>query len=156
LQDVTAFIDFGPRIADIPDSLMARIMACQPIVSLNRQEAEIAAERFGMDPESLGGQWQKRFASALIVRHDKDGAGFLTGTIAGMFRPFLPRWWTPLAPAIVMQAVRLPGWRRDGAWLMRCSWAMRSRRGWSAIGAAIAPPRERYSSHTKTYRSLRQ
>jgi hypothetical protein len=37
---VTAFIDFGPRIADIPDALMARIMACRPIVSLNRQEAE--------------------------------------------------------------------------------------------------------------------
>jgi hypothetical protein len=36
---VTAFIDFGPRIADIPDALMARIMACRPIVSLNRQEA---------------------------------------------------------------------------------------------------------------------
>jgi hypothetical protein len=41
LQDVTAFIDFGPRIADIPDALMARIMACKPIVSLNRQEAQL-------------------------------------------------------------------------------------------------------------------
>ncbi|STQ10656.1 putative sugar kinase [Enterobacter cloacae] len=33
---------FGPRIADIPDALMARIMALKPIVSLNRQEAQIA------------------------------------------------------------------------------------------------------------------
>ena len=46
LQDVTPFIDFGPRIGDIPDALLARIMACRPLVSLNRQEAEIAAERF--------------------------------------------------------------------------------------------------------------
>lgn len=45
LQDVTPFIDFGPRIGDIPDALLARIMACRPLVSLNRQEAEIAAER---------------------------------------------------------------------------------------------------------------
>ncbi|MRG02450.1 PfkB family carbohydrate kinase, partial [Klebsiella quasipneumoniae] len=28
LQDVTPFIDFGPRIGDIPDALLARIMAC--------------------------------------------------------------------------------------------------------------------------------
>ncbi|ENF7816221.1 sugar kinase [Enterobacter soli] len=96
LHNVTAFIDFGPRIADIPDSLMARIMACQPIVSLNRQEAEIAAERFGMDPESLGGQWQKRFASALIVRHDKDGAGFFNGDDSG---------YVPAFPATVVDTI---------------------------------------------------
>lgn len=29
LQDVTPFIDFGPRIGDIPDALLARIMACR-------------------------------------------------------------------------------------------------------------------------------
>lgn len=96
LHNVTAFIDFGPRIADISDSLMARIMACQPIVSLNRQEAEIAAERFGMDPESLGGQWQKRFASALIVRHDKDGAGFFNGDDSG---------YVPAFPATVVDTI---------------------------------------------------
>ena len=96
LHNVTAFIDFGPRIADIPDSLMARIMACQPIVSLNRQEAEIAAERFGMDPESLGGQWQKRFASALIVRHDKDGAGYFNGDDSG---------YVPAFPATVVDTI---------------------------------------------------
>jgi hypothetical protein len=61
LQDVTAFIDFGPRIADIPDALMARIMACRPIVSLNRQEAELAAERLGVEAENLGEVWQQRF-----------------------------------------------------------------------------------------------
>jgi hypothetical protein len=81
LQDVTAFIDFGPRIADIPDALMARIMACRPIVSLNRQEAEIAAERLGVEAENLGAEWQQRFGAALIVRHDKDGARGMTVTL---------------------------------------------------------------------------
>ncbi|GAA5773414.1 hypothetical protein Ecol01_00495 [Escherichia coli] len=58
LQDVTPFIDFGPRIGDIPDALLARIMACRPLVSLNRQEAEIAAERFALSAEitTLGKQ----------------------------------------------------------------------------------------------------
>ncbi|MCP5979079.1 sugar kinase, partial [Klebsiella pneumoniae] len=54
LQDVTLFIDFGPRIADIPDPLMARIIARKPVVSLNRQEAELAAEWLGVNVEQLG------------------------------------------------------------------------------------------------------
>lgn len=33
VDDVTPFIDFGPRIGDITDDAMARIMACRPIVS---------------------------------------------------------------------------------------------------------------------------
>lgn len=37
VDDVTPFIDFGPRIGDITDDAMARIMACRPIVSLNRR-----------------------------------------------------------------------------------------------------------------------
>jgi sugar/nucleoside kinase (ribokinase family) len=46
LHEVTALIDFGPRIGIFPP-LMARIMACRPIVSLNRQEAEIAVKDWG-------------------------------------------------------------------------------------------------------------
>lgn len=88
LRDVTAFIDFGPRIADIPDALMARIMACKPIVSLNRQEADIAAERAGMDVDALGAQWQQRFAAPLIVRHDKDGAAWYDGDASGYVPAF--------------------------------------------------------------------
>ena len=83
LRDVTAFIDFGPRIADIPDPLMARIMACKPIVSLNRQEAELAAEWLGVNVEELGTRWQQRFGAALIVRHDKDGAVWYDGDASG-------------------------------------------------------------------------
>ena len=89
LRDVTAFIDFGPRIADIPDALMARIMACKPIVSLNRQEADIAAERAGMHVDTLGAQWQQRFAAPLIVRHDKDGAAWYDGDASGYVPAFL-------------------------------------------------------------------
>ena len=88
LRDVTAFIDFGPRIADIPDALMARIMACKPIVSLNRQEADIAAERAGMHVGTLGAQWQQRFAAPLIVRHDKDGAAWYDGDASGYVPAF--------------------------------------------------------------------
>ncbi|WP_370971570.1 PfkB family carbohydrate kinase [Enterobacter wuhouensis] len=88
LQDVTAFIDFGPRIADVPDALMARIMACGPIVSLNRQEAEIAAERFGFAVDTLGAQWQQRFGAPLIVRHDKDGAAWYDGDASGVVPAF--------------------------------------------------------------------
>lgn len=88
LQDVTAFIDFGPRIADVPDALMARIMACGPIVSLNRQEAEIAAERFGFVVDTLGAQWQQRFGAPLIVRHDKDGAAWYDGDASGVVPAF--------------------------------------------------------------------
>ncbi|WP_370966767.1 PfkB family carbohydrate kinase [Enterobacter wuhouensis] len=88
LQDVTAFIDFGPRIADVPDALMARIMACGPIVSLNRQETEIAAERFGFVVDTLGAQWQQRFGAPLIVRHDKDGAAWYDGDASGVVPAF--------------------------------------------------------------------
>lgn len=88
LRDVTAFIDFGPRIADIPDALMARIMACKPIVSLNRQEADIAAERAGMHVDALGAQWQQRFGAPLIVRHDKDGAAWYDGDASGYVPAF--------------------------------------------------------------------
>ncbi|WP_368544828.1 PfkB family carbohydrate kinase [Enterobacter soli] len=88
LRNVTGFIDFGPRIADIPDDLMARIMACKPVVSLNRQEAQIAADRLGVAVDSLGTQWQQRFGSALIVRHDKDGAAWYDGDASGTVPAF--------------------------------------------------------------------
>jgi hypothetical protein len=35
---VSAFIDFGPRIADIPETLMARLMALKPLVSVNARK----------------------------------------------------------------------------------------------------------------------
>lgn len=90
LQDVTPFIDFGPRIADIPDALMARIMACTPVISLNRQEADIAAARFNLPPEirQLGRAWMATFGTPLIVRHDKEGAWYFSPQEQGLAAPF--------------------------------------------------------------------
>lgn len=90
LQEVTPFIDFGPRIGDIPDALLARIMACRPLVSLNRQEAEIAAERFALSAEitTLGKQWQEKFAAPLIVRLDKEGAWYFSDNASGCVPAF--------------------------------------------------------------------
>jgi sugar/nucleoside kinase (ribokinase family) len=90
LRDVTPFIDFGPRIADIPDALMARIMACKPVISLNRQEAEIAAARFNLPTETrqLGNAWLATFGTPLIVRHDKEGAWYFSQQEQGLAAPF--------------------------------------------------------------------
>lgn len=89
LQDVTPFIDFGPRIADIPDALMTRIMACKPVISLNRQEAEIAAARFNLPTETrqLGNAWLAIFGTPLIVRHDKEGAWYFSQEEQGLAAP---------------------------------------------------------------------
>ncbi|SQA64035.1 PfkB family carbohydrate kinase [Yokenella regensburgei] len=86
----TALIDFGPRIADIPEPLMQRIMACRPVVSLNRQEAELIAERWAL-PDSMPGfgeQWLARFGAPVIVRQDKDGAWYFSENESGLAAPF--------------------------------------------------------------------
>lgn len=83
--EVTALIDFGPRIADITPELFARIMACKPIVTLNRQEAEIIAEREQLPAEvsALGKAWLERWNAPLIVRQDKDGAWYFSAEASG-------------------------------------------------------------------------
>lgn len=90
LRDITPYIDFGPRIADIPETLMQRIMACKPVISLNRQEAEIAAERFRLPvtTEAFGQAWLKKFAIPLIVRHDEEGAWYFSAEEQGLAAPF--------------------------------------------------------------------
>ncbi|AHW87924.1 hypothetical protein J415_12085 [Klebsiella michiganensis HKOPL1] len=90
LRDITPYIDFGPRIADIPETLMQRIMACKPVISLNRQEAEIAAERFRLPvaTEAFGQAWLKKFAMPLIVRHDEEGAWYFSAEEQGLAAPF--------------------------------------------------------------------
>ncbi|SQI35061.1 5-dehydro-2-deoxygluconokinase [Leminorella richardii] len=90
LSQVTPFIDFGPRIADIPEAMMSRIMALKPIVSLNRQEAEIAARALGVHNEvqSLGAAWLAHYGSPLIVRQDSEGAWFFDEKAQGCAAPF--------------------------------------------------------------------
>lgn len=153
------FIDFGPRIGDIPDALMARILACRPLVSLNRQEAEIAAERFGLrqNVEGLGAQWVKRFAAPLIVRHDKEGAWYFSAQSSDAYPPSRQRSLIRLAQVTATRAACWPGWRRVGRWRMPYCSATPWHRGWLDIAAVTARRFARsYSSHTKTYKSLRQ
>ncbi|MBA8305954.1 sugar kinase [Klebsiella michiganensis] len=90
LRDITPYIDFGPRIADIPETLMQRIMACKPVISLNRQEAEIAAEHFRLPvaTEAFGQAWLKKFTMPLIVRHDEEGAWYFSAEEQGLAAPF--------------------------------------------------------------------
>lgn len=159
LQDVTPFIDFGPRIGDIPDALLARIMACRPLVSLNRQEAEIAAERFALSAEitTLGKQWQEKFAAPLIVRLDKEGAWYFSNDASGCIPAFPTQVVDTIGAGDSHAVAYLPGWPLVCHWRMPYYWAMQWRRGLSGIGAVIVRQRARnYSSHTKTYRSLRQ
>lgn len=159
LQDVTPFIDFGPRIGDIPDALLARIMACRPLVSLNRQEAEIAAERFALSAEitTLGKQWQEKFAAPLIVRLDKEGAWYFSNDASGCIPAFPTQVVDTIGAGDSHAGGVLAGWPLVCHWRMPYYWAMQWRRGLSGIGAVIVRQRARnYSSHTKTYRSLRQ
>lgn len=87
---VTALIDFGPRIADIPAALFDRIMACKPIVTLNRQEAEIVMKQQQLPTEisALGNAWVERWNAPLIVRQDKDGAGYFSEQGCGQAAAF--------------------------------------------------------------------
>jgi sugar/nucleoside kinase (ribokinase family) len=87
---LTAIIDFGPRIADVSADLFARIMACKPLITLNRQEAEIVAEQqqFSPDVELLGHAWLARWNAPLIVRQDKDGAWYFSEAECGQAAAF--------------------------------------------------------------------
>ncbi|MEF1341254.1 PfkB family carbohydrate kinase, partial [Vibrio rotiferianus] len=82
---VQLFIDFGPRIADIDATLLERLLAIKPIISLNRQEAE----HLGMqDSPSFVEQWYSRYGCPLVLRIDSDGALFNNGESNGMVAPF--------------------------------------------------------------------
>ncbi|XPE65736.1 PfkB family carbohydrate kinase [Shigella flexneri] len=89
LQDVTPFIDFGPRMA-ISRTHYCADHGLSTLVSLNRQEAEIAAERFALSAEitTLGKQWQEKFAAPLIVRLDKEGAWYFSNDASGCIPAF--------------------------------------------------------------------
>lgn len=82
---IQLFIDFGPRIADIDATLLERLLAIKPIISLNRQEAE----HLGMqDSPSFVEQWYSRYDCPLVLRIDSDGALFNNGESNGMVAPF--------------------------------------------------------------------
>ncbi|MFJ5159879.1 PfkB family carbohydrate kinase [Pantoea sp. NPDC088449] len=81
-------VDFGPRLADIGDTQFEQIMACHPLITVNRQEAELLwYERLGQpepfDARQLMTCWQQRFAGAMVVRLDSEGAGFVNADTQG-------------------------------------------------------------------------
>lgn len=79
------FIDFGPRIADIPTSLLKRLMTLKPIISLNRQEAEVLGMK---DINHFVENWYQQHGCSLILRIDSDGALFATKEGHGDVAPF--------------------------------------------------------------------
>ncbi len=82
----TVLVDFGPRIGAIPAPIMDGVMALQPIVSLNRQEAAF----FGMTgaPEAFATAWVDRYDCPLVLRLDRDGALFADAHGTGHALPF--------------------------------------------------------------------
>lgn len=81
-------VDFGPRLADIGDAQFDRIMARHPLITVNRQEAELLwQERLRInepfDAQQLMTRWQQRFGGAMVVRLDSEGAGFVDGDTQG-------------------------------------------------------------------------
>ena len=82
---IELFIDFGPRIGDIPKPVFDRLIKLKPIVSLNRQEAEVLGMQ---DINTFVEQWYNRYACPLILRIDSDGALFATQDGYGNIAPF--------------------------------------------------------------------
>lgn len=82
---IELFIDFGPRIGDIPRPLFDRLIKLKPTISLNRQEAEV----LGMQEiNAFVEQWHNQYGCPLILRIDSDGALFATQDGYGNVAPF--------------------------------------------------------------------
>jgi sugar/nucleoside kinase (ribokinase family) len=84
-NSIELFIDFGPRIGDIPKPLFGRLIKLKPTVSLNRQEAEVLGMR---DINTFVEQWHNTYHCPLILRIDSDGALFATHDGYGNVAPF--------------------------------------------------------------------
>ncbi|CAK2907645.1 sugar/nucleoside kinase (ribokinase family) [Vibrio crassostreae] len=82
---IELFIDFGPRIGDIPKPVFERLVKLKPTVSLNRQEAEVLGMQ---DINTFVEQWHNRYGCPLILRIDSDGALFATQDGYGNVAPF--------------------------------------------------------------------
>lgn len=81
-------VDFGPRLADIRNDHFVRLMALHPLITVNRQEAELLwQERLGLrapfEAAAFMRRWQQRFAGALVVRLDSEGAGYVNAETQG-------------------------------------------------------------------------
>jgi len=65
-------IDFGPRIAQLPASTISRILALQPIITVNRSEAHFLG--IDGDVQNQTDEWGSSNNCPIIVRLDSDGA----------------------------------------------------------------------------------
>ncbi|MBA0038984.1 carbohydrate kinase [Pantoea sp. BIGb0393] len=100
-QPYQLLVDFGPRLADIANTHFDRIMACHPLITVNRQEAELLwherlDEHQAFDVQQLMTRWQQRFDAALVVRLDSEGAGFVDADAQG---------WIPALPTQVVDTI---------------------------------------------------
>ncbi|WP_375749241.1 PfkB family carbohydrate kinase [Vibrio sp. HN007] len=83
-ESIDIFVDFGPRIADISDDVFKRLVALKPIISLNRQEADV----LGMQEIDIYVQnWFEQYQCPLILRIDSDGALYSDGKSSGHVPP---------------------------------------------------------------------
>ncbi len=158
VDDVAPFIDFGPRIGDITDDAMAHTLwPADPSCSLNRGEAIIAAERSDLRRYA---HFRRSMGKPLFRAAGGAPRQNRRGILARIFRR------CQRFPATVVDtpSARATCWRRAGRTGVRlvargCRTALGNAvaTGWSGHrGGDCAPTRERYSSHTKTYESLRQ
>jgi len=101
MQPYQLLVDFGPRLADIGQPAFNRIMDLQPLITVNRQEAELLwRERLcrpePFDAQQLMTEWQRRFGGAMVVRLDSEGAGFVNGH---------EQRWVPALPTTVVDTI---------------------------------------------------
>ncbi len=114
-------IDFGPRLADLSAGLFGRIMALQPVITVNRQEAvllwqHLLRQSADYSPASLMNYWQQHFSATLVLRLDQEGAGYCCQQQQG---------WLPAIPVQVVDTIGA-GDSHAGALLagLSCGWSL--------------------------------
>lgn len=100
-QPYQLLMDFGPRLADIGEAQFARIMALQPLITVNRQEAELLwherlRESEPFDAHQLMARWQQQFDGAMVLRLDSEGAGYIDAEAQG---------WVPALATTVVDTI---------------------------------------------------
>lgn len=94
-HNVLIYIDFGPRIANIPVTIRDRLLALNTIITLNRQEAEYVQRHWlnithkdNLDIEEFSNVWSQDYPCPLVIRVDKEGAYYHSAMGSGMVSAF--------------------------------------------------------------------
>ncbi len=72
IPGIDIVIDFGPRIDHLPASIISRLLALQPIITVNRAEAHFLG--IDGDVQNQTDEWGSSNNCPIIVRLDSDGA----------------------------------------------------------------------------------